>query len=181
MLMNFALKVTTRLHKAIKDGHFGIFTTHDIALATEESVNDNFRKKLSKGVSSEWLLKVCRDMYALPNNEPTKQGVLEYIASRLHWDKFIYVSLESELSRQGIISQVPFGYLTVMTQGRSGKIETRYGTIEFTHTSRKKLTEADVYYDPDARIFRARAKRAIADLKRVGRNVDMINEEVVND
>ena len=38
-----------------------------------------------------------------------------------------------------------------------------------------------MYYEPNARIFRARAKRAIADLKRVGRNVDMINEEVVND
>ncbi|MBD3584130.1 hypothetical protein HHX48_00075 [Salinimonas sp. HHU 13199] len=179
--MNFALKVTITLHKAIKDGHFAIFTTHDIALATEESVNDNFRKKLSKGVSNRWLLKVCRDMYALPGNEPIKVGVLEYIASRLHWNKFIYVSLETELSRQGIISQIPFGYLTVMTQGRSGKIETRYGTIEFTHTSRKNLTEEDVYYDSDARIFRAKAKRAIADLKRVGRNTDMINEEVIND
>ena len=179
--MNFGLKVTTALHLAIKNGHFGIFTTRDIGLATEESVNDNFRKKLSKGVSKGWLLKVCRDIYALPGNEPTKRGVLEYIASRLHWDKFIYVSLESELSRQGIISQIPFGYLTVMSQGRSGKIETRYGTIEFTHTSRKNLSEEDVYYDPDTRIFRARAKRAIADLKRVGRNTDMINEEVVND
>jgi hypothetical protein len=68
-----------------------------------------------------------------------------------------------------------------MTQGRSGKIETRYGTIEFTHTNRKNRTAEDVYYDPDTRIFRARAKRAIADLKRVGRNVDMINEEAVND
>jgi len=179
--MNFALTVTTTLHKAIKDGHFGIFTTHDIALAIVESVNDNLRKKLSKGVSDGWLLKVCRDMFALPSDEPAKMGVLEYIASRHHWNKFLYVSLESELSRQGIISQIPFGYLTVMTQGRNGKLATRYGTIEFTHTSRKNLTEKDVYYDPDTRIFRARAQRAIADLKRVGRNTDMINEEVVND
>lgn len=179
--MSFALKVTSTLHKAIKNGHFGIFTTHDIALSLLESADDNFRKKLSKGVSRGWLLKVCRDMYALPSDEPTKRGVLEYIASRLHWNKFIYVSLESELSRQGVISQIPFSYLSVMTQGRSGKMETRYGTIEFTHTNRKNRTAEDVYYDPDTRIFRARAKRAIADLKRVGRNVDMINEEAVND
>jgi len=34
--INFALTVTTTLHKAIKNGHFGIFTTHDIALAIVE-------------------------------------------------------------------------------------------------------------------------------------------------
>lgn len=180
--MSFALRVTTALHNAVKNGHFGIFTTHDIALAISESVDTNLRKRLSKATTAGWLLKVTRDMYVLPHNEPTKPGVLEYIASRFHWDKFIYVSLESELSRQGIISQIPFGYLTVMTTGRSSKLETRYGTIEFTHTRRKKaLTEHDLYYDPNTRIFRARAARAISDLKRVGRNTDMINEEVVDD
>lgn len=65
-----------------------------------------------------------------------------------------------------------------MTQGRSGKLETRYGTIEFTHFSRKKnLNEDDCYYDPVARIFRAKAARAITDLKRVGRNTQLLQLE----
>lgn len=176
--MSFALRVITTLNTAIKNGHFGIFCTHDISLSLGESADENFRKRLSKGVAAGWLLRVTRDMYAVPDNEPTKIGVLEYIAWRHHWNKFIYVSLESELSRQGIISQVPFGYLTVMTQGRSGKLETRYGTIEFTHFNRKKkLNEDDYYYDPVARIFRAKAARAIADLKRVGRNTELLQLE----
>lgn len=66
-----------------------------------------------------------------------------------------------------------------MTTGRSGEFITDYGTIEFTHTSRRiNLVEHDVYFDNEVGMFRANKERAIADLKRVGRNTDMIEDEI---
>ena len=68
-------------------------------------------------------------------------------------------------------------YLSVMTNGRSGTFVTDYGTIEFTHTNRDiTLLEDSVYFDDEIAMFRANKNRAIADLKRVGRNIDMIEE-----
>ena len=65
-----------------------------------------------------------------------------------------------------------------MTTGRSGKVETPFGTIEFTHTTKAiNQIKQDLYYDAETGIFRATEKRAIADLRRVGRNLNMINEE----
>lgn len=62
-----------------------------------------------------------------------------------------------------------------MTNGRSGKFKTTYGTIEFIHTNRElgKL-ESDIYFDGDIGIHRATEARAIADLRRVGRNTHLL-------
>jgi hypothetical protein len=69
------------------------------------------------------------------------------------------------------------GHVTIMTTGRKGIFETDYGIIEFTHTMRSISELADnLYYDDDIGMFRANTQRAIADLKRVGRNVNMIEE-----
>ena len=87
------------------------------------------------------------------------------------------MSLESQLSYLGVISQIPMSYLSVMTTGRSGTFTTDYGTIEFTHTNREiSSLEDGVYFDDEIGMFRANEKRAIADLKRVGRNMDMVEE-----
>ncbi len=82
--MSFALRVITTLNTAIKNGHIGIFCTHDISLSLGESANENFRKRLSKGVAAGWLLRLTRDMCSVPDNEPAEIGVLEYIASKHH-------------------------------------------------------------------------------------------------
>src|SRR5690554_5285457 len=73
-------------------------------------------------------------IYALSKH----QGLhtIEWIARALRRGHYNYVSLESALSRYGVISQVPVGRITVMTTGRKGVYETPYGTIEFTHTKK---------------------------------------------
>jgi len=43
--------------------------------------------------------------------------------------------------------------------------------------SSKELGDA-LYYDPDVGMFRAKQKKAIADLKRVGRNINMLKESL---
>ena len=86
-----------------------------------------------------------------------------------------YISLESQLSYSGDISQVIMDRVTVITKGRSGTFSTPYGVIEFTHT--KKLIShiaPNLYFDPDIKMYRANTEQAIADLKDCRRNVSML-------
>lgn len=162
---------------ATKKGHCGLFTTQDLAMLTDSVPNQSFSKLLHKATKAGVLEKVCKNIFINPLSPPEGRGVLHKIASILHWNKFIYISLESQLSYLGVISQVMPNQLTLMTTGRSGSIKTKYGIIEFTHTSRSldKINK-EVYFDHEIGAFRATKDKAIMDLKRVGRNLDMIQE-----
>jgi hypothetical protein len=171
-------KLTT---DAVKNGHQGIFTTDDLALMLRITPDISFRKYLYTAVKAGVLKKVATNLYYNPDSHIPAKYVLEKIAKLLHWDKFIYVSLESQLSHIGKISQIPMKYLTVMTTGRKGEVNTCFGVIEFTHTARAVDTLLnDVYYDSDADMYRASEKLAIRDLKRVGRNLTMLEESFEN-
>jgi predicted transcriptional regulator of viral defense system len=170
-------KLSEKTISARKAGRYGLFTTSDLALLLNEPKSSNFSKFLHKAAKAKVLTRVCKDIYLNPLMPPDSKGVLENIALLLHWDKFLYISLESQLSYLGIISQVLINHLTIMTTGRSRKVETIYGVIEFTHTNHSvdSLSE-HVYFDPDIGIFRAKKDKAIRDLNRVGRNVQMLEE-----
>jgi hypothetical protein len=58
-----------------------------------------------------------------------------------------------------------------------GRFDTRWGDIEFTHTDRDIEPEIDVY-PRDNGALEASVERA-RDLRRVGRNTDPIDEEVL--
>ena len=87
---------------------------------------------------------------------------MEEIALKLRPGELSYVSLESALSMYGWISQIPLGVLTVMTTGRTGQFKTPWGTIENTH------------WDPNRKFMVATANAAYRDLKRAGRNLDLV-------
>lgn len=171
-------KLNDVMVKAVKNGHCGIFSTEDLGLLMHIPVDTNFKKYLSNATRNKVLIKVAKELYYNPTAGVTPTGILERIARLLHWNKFIYVSLETQLSLIGRISQLTMKRLTVMTTGKSSTIQTPFGVIEFTHTKRDILSISDdVYFDDETGIFRAKEERAIADLKRVGRNVDMIIED----
>ncbi len=86
-----------------------------------------------------------------------------------------YISLESQLSYTGDISQVLIDRLTVVTKGRSGTFSTPYGVIELTHTKKSIHKIApNLYLDNDINMYRAKTVQAIADLKDCNRNVHML-------
>jgi predicted transcriptional regulator of viral defense system len=175
--MNKLRELQKLTSEAVKNGHHGLFTTHDLALMLQVIPDTSFRKYLYTSVKTGVLRKVATNIYFNPESNISHKYVLEKIAKILHWDKFIYVSLESQLSYLGIISQIPMKRLTIMTTGRKREFETCFGVIEFTHTARSITSLLDdVYFDSDAGIFRAYQARAIQDLKRVGRNVGMLEE-----
>ena len=112
----------------------------------------------------------------------SRRYLIEEIAACMRRGEYSYVSLESALSEFGAISQVPVSRITIMTTGRSGLIETRYGDIEFTHTPRPVRDILDstlVMEDRPLRI--AGIEAALRDLKRVGRNLHMVDMDEYRD
>ncbi|MFT4929570.1 MAG: putative transcriptional regulator of viral defense system [Phenylobacterium sp.] len=162
---------------ARKNGHSGLFTKDDFALMLNCSATMSLSKFLHGATQSDTLERVCQGVYINPLFPPEPKGLLVRLAAILHWNKFIYISLESQLSYIGRISQIPMNRLTIITTGRSGNIKTRYGVIEFIHTNASiESLNNQVYYDPELKIFRANEAQAIRDLRKSKRNVQMLTE-----
>jgi hypothetical protein len=111
--------------------------------------------------------------YALSKPADTRRGLLRFLRPR----EINYVSLESKLSEAGVISQIATT-LTCMTTGSPGQFETPWGAVEFTHTDRKIGIGSDVIARDDGTL-EATARTAMRDLRRVGRNLDLIDDGIL--
>jgi len=106
---------------------------------------------------------------------------VERIAVALRRGEYNYISLESALSEYGAISQIPVDRLTVMTTGRKGLYRTPWGTIEFTHTKRATSNIIASICNVGRPLRLATPMAAWRDLKRVGRNTHLVDEEALID
>jgi predicted transcriptional regulator of viral defense system len=173
-----ALKVLTQWDKSGKY----IFTKQDLKKLFANQAPKTFEESLNRLVRSELLERVCRGIYALPDARSFDSYTIEHIAKALRRGYYNYVSLESILSEYGAISQIPVDRLTVMTTGRSGFYKTTYGAIEFIHTKRVVLDILNHTKNSAQRPLRIATKLAAwRDLKRVGRNTDMVHLEEIED
>ncbi|MEX2495033.1 MAG: type IV toxin-antitoxin system AbiEi family antitoxin domain-containing protein [Woeseia sp.] len=154
-----------------------VFTRKALAKLFPEDKPKTFSEGLNRLVKAGLLTRACRGVYVNPYAHSFDSRVIERIAEALRPGEFNYVSLESALSEYGEISQIPIDRLTVMTTGRKGVYKTPYGTIEFTHTARPAADILSHVRQMEGRPLRIAGKNAAwRDLKRVGRNVDMVNE-----
>lgn len=157
-----------------------VFTRHQLARLFAEDSPKTFTEGLNRLVKAGLLLRACRGVYVNPHAQSLDSRVIERIAQALRPGAYSYVSLESLLSEFGAISQIPLDRLTVMTTGRKGVYKTPYGVIEFTHTQRPVSDVLTHIQQLEGRPLRMASKAAAwRDLKRVGRNVGMVNEEVI--
>nr|WP_224788685.1 hypothetical protein [Pandoraea terrae] len=131
-------------------------------------------RALTRHQESGIIERVARGLYINPRARSLPPDLLGALVPFLRpWD-FNYLSLESALSQAGLISQIP-SRLTLMTTGRSQTFNTPYGTLEFTHTSQKPDQLRDEMIFDNQRDFAvATPKRALRDLRRVGRNLDLV-------
>ncbi|WP_311753936.1 type IV toxin-antitoxin system AbiEi family antitoxin [Proteus columbae] len=162
------------LAKAVNaDG--GIHSTTELAFMLGVPCDSTFRKFLTDCVNKGRLRRVVKGFYESVITPPEPETAIYKIIKKLRSGVLNYISLESQLSYTGDISQVVIGRVTVVTKGRSGCFDTPYGVIEFTHT--KKPVEqiiSNLYYDPDIKMYRAHKAQAIADLKHRQRNLHML-------
>jgi hypothetical protein len=138
----------------------------------------NYLKLMMKRFADQNVLtRAARGVYVNPyaRSRPSdvRGGLIRFLRPR----ELTYVSLESRLSEAGAISQVARA-LTCMTTGSAGRFDTPWGAIEFTHTDRHIALGTEVYARDDG-VLEATVKRAARDLRRVGRNTNLIDEETL--
>jgi predicted transcriptional regulator of viral defense system len=170
-----ALRQLTRLDKL---GIF-VYTFNDLAKLFPSESDKTLLKSINRLISANILDRAVKGVYVFSYSRHKHKYLFETIAAVIRRGYFSYISLESALSEYGVISQIPLGAITFMTTGPSGKFNTCYGlTIEFCRTKRNEITLLDetyVYKDSPMRI--ATKRRALGDLKRVGRNLNMLDTE----
>lgn len=143
-------------------------------------VDPAYLKLMMKRLSDQGaLIRAARGIYVNPHarSRPAdaRRGLLRFLRPR----EINYISLESKLSEAGVISQIATA-LTCMTTGSPGRFETPWGAVEFTHTGRKIEVGTDVVVQDDG-MLEATIRTAIRDLRRVGRNLDLIDQEILAD
>ncbi len=157
-----------------------VFSKRDLEVLMPHAKRQSFDATLRRLVDSGVLVRAAYGIYVNALSPTGHGSVLDQIARALRRSHHSYVSLESALSRHGVISEVPMR-LTLMTTGRSGEFDTPYGTIEFTHTTRSvnAILEGTVHFDAPLRF--AKKWMAYQDLKHVGRNLDLVDHEALHD
>jgi len=107
-----------------------IFQFNHLKLLTEMS-SHSLRISLSRLKQKGLIRRICRGFYANPFNLPS----LKEISSKIYQPS--YISLETVLSEEGIISQVPL-VLTCITLRLPRKFNTSFGTIMY-HQVKKEI------------------------------------------
>lgn len=139
-----------------------------------------FERSIERLVASGLLERAARGVYVNPHARHADSYTIERVAKSLRPGEYSYVSLESALSEYGVISQMPIDRLTVMTTGRRGEVHTPWGVIEFTHTAKSPAKIIGHIQHVPGRPLRV-ASKALAwqELKRVGRNTAMVDQEAL--
>ncbi len=159
-----------------------VFTKHDMAKLFPDDNPKALDEGLNRLVRAGLIKRACHGVYVNAFAQSFDSYVIEHVAKALRRNTYNYVSLESALSEYGIISQVPVDRLTVMTTGRRGIYNTLYGVIEFTHTQRSVANIIDHIQTITGRPLRVATKEtALRDLRRVGRNLHLLQPEVIDD
>lgn len=155
----------------------GIHTTPELAFMMGESYTPAFTKFLSDCVRKGIIRRVSNGIFESTLTPPERSTAIYKIIKKLRGATLIYISLESQLSYTGEISQIVIDRITVVTRGRSGTFCTPYGVIEFTHTKKPiNKIASNLYFDSDIKMYRANSKQAIADLKACNRNLHMLEK-----
>jgi len=169
-----------QLAKYDKQGRY-IFTNSDLAKIFHEDTKRALRAGIQRLVESKILIRASNGVYVNNLSQSRDSNLLEQLAKTIRRGEYNYVSLESALSEYGAISQIPVDRLTIMTTGRKGEYKSPFGTIEFTHTKRSPneiLNHTEIIGRP---LRFANKVSAYRDLKRVGRNIHLVEEAALHE
>lgn len=158
-----------------------VFRIRDFARLFPGDNERTLNAGLQRLVRNGSLIRAVKGVYVFAYSRHRGADTLELVAKSMRRGEYNYVSLESALSEHGVISQIPVDRLTVMTTGRKGEYKTPFGVIEFTHTKRpvKDLISSMTSIGRPLRF--AHKLAALRDLKRVGRNMHLVDPEALHE
>ena len=169
--------------KALASPEHYLFALGDLSSALPKHSHAALQILLSRAVKSGLLQRVCRGLYMYPDACPHDGLLLYHAAARLRAGDFNYLSLESVLSDTGVISQIPMGWITLMSSGRNRIVDCgNFGRIEFIHTSRPvEKVMKHITWDHRIHLWRASVALAMKDLKHTHRSQELIDWELVDE
>lgn len=145
-----------------------------------DGVEARYLKLMMKRLSDQRVLvRAARGLYVNPHARSQPSDIRRALIRFLRPREVSYVSLEFKLSESGIISQIASA-LTCMTTGSPGRFDTPWGAIEFTHTDRAINVGTDVVFG-SGDTLEATARTAVRDLRRAGRNLGLIDDEILRE
>jgi predicted transcriptional regulator of viral defense system len=170
------------LEQNVNAEHY-LFLLRDFEALFPDMSNATLKTLLSRAAKLGYLIRISRGLYADKKIAHSNGLVLFHAAASLRNHEFNYISLETVLSDAGIISQIPFNYISIMSSGRSNKISCgAFGTIEFIHTNQKPANIMNqLSYDANCRLWRASVQLALRDMKRAHRNCDLIDWDMIDE
>ena len=133
---------------------------------------DTLRTSLMRHAKEGIILRIARGVYVNPRSRHIPPDPLLQLVSFIRPFEFSYESLESVLSEAGWISQIPTCY-TLISTGRTAVYYTPYGVLDFTHSSTVPSPQ-ELSYSSSKGIYVATPRRAYEDLRRVNRNLDLV-------
>jgi predicted transcriptional regulator of viral defense system len=152
-----------------------VYAKRDLSKVFSEPIGSVLNATLNRLVSARILTRAARGVYVYSVSAHVDAYTIEVVADTLRRGAYNFVSMESALSDYGLISQIPIDRITVMTTGRRGEYHTPYGVIEFTHTKRNPMDILEhTVLRPPHRLRIATEEFAMANLRRVGRNLNMV-------
>ena len=158
-----------------RDGR-AVFSVAELRGIFPERSRHTFTAGLRRLAAQGILKRAAHGVYVNTLSQGPRAKRNEEVAVRLRSGEYSYVSLESALSAFGVISQIPVGRTTMMTTGRTGEIHSIYGTLDFTHTDRPvRDILASTMFVEDRPLRFARVETALRDLRRVGRNMELVD------
>lgn len=164
----------------------GLFATQDLRALLPELSDGAFKTLLSRAAqrqqAGERLQRVCRGVYVY-GQAASSGWMLFHAAALLRAKGLNYISLETALSTQGLISQVPMNWVSIMSSGRSSIVPCgAWGTIEFVHTSRQPNDLVNqLHYDAACRLWRASPALALRDMRATRRSLDLVDIEALQE
>ena len=132
-----------------------------------------FRVAMTRHCNAGVIEKIAPKLYANPFLGPPAAGLFR-LTNFLRPNDDFYLSCESVLSECGWISQLPF-CLTFVTTGRSYRYRTLMGDIDFVHTEEDPRNwVGHLQRNEERQIWEATPEKALADLHRYRRNLDLV-------
>jgi len=167
----------------IADTSHYFFSYQDLSAAIPGQSSKAFKALIGRAVHNGLLKRICRGIFLYPQVDYPADLVLYHVAARLRASEFNYISLESALSDEGVISQIPMNWITLMSSGRSHIVDCgKFGHIEFIHTKKSpERVASHLRFDPVTHLWRASVSLALHDMKLTRRNTDLINWELANE
>jgi len=171
------LTAINTLDKFSQNGRY-VFHLNDLRYMFSAESERTLKASLKRLVETNILTRAAQGVYVY-NRALKDSFILEHITKTVRRGEYNYVSLESALSQYGVISQIPMDTLTVMTTGRGGEFKTPWGVIELTHTNRSISDILNSTVETTSPIKFASKETALRDLRRVGRNMHLVDTQEV--